>query len=232
MSAIATPLDRTSTGTIRLFLLFARSRGTLMAVAGIVVVSLLFRVLERWASFAADGSWGEDQVIRQYEVLLMVAGLLASVIGGAAHSPFGEQERSASSTLPWIRGIHLALLLVLGLGVCGWWLSGWESRAPEVEPVWLAVRNVAGLLGLSLLAGRWLDSRLTFAVPMAITMATIFRVISVYENQLWSPDWWWVLARPTGDGLSWAISIGVFAAGVAVYLIHGPRDAAPTDASS
>lgn len=114
----------------------------------------LYGVLQGWAAFDAEGGWGDTEILKQFGLMQAIPALIASVIGISAWSPFGEVERTAASSLPRLRLLHIGLLLALGIGVSWAWLQAWTSRSPGIELEFAALRNLLGMTGGALLIGR------------------------------------------------------------------------------
>jgi len=213
------------TGLPRLFVLYVLARGAFRSMALVIGVASLYGVLNGWASTSADGGLGETEVLKQFGLMQALPAAIASVIGMSAWSPFGEVERTAGSSLPRLRLLHIGLLLVLGIGVSWALLLGWTSRLPGIDPGLVALRNLLGMTGSALLVGRYLDARVSWLLPLAMAMVAVFRSMSVAIERIWSPPaWFWNGQSPSANE-SWAIAMTIFVAGGALFLRDGAKDA-------
>ncbi|HWV23176.1 MAG TPA: hypothetical protein VNZ58_03225, partial [Thermomicrobiales bacterium] len=71
------------------------------------------------------------------ETLLLhfAAGMLASIVGIAVWTPFGETERVSPVVLPVMRAIHLFSLLTVGCVALGLVVANWRDVMPDVALV-------------------------------------------------------------------------------------------------
>jgi hypothetical protein len=197
----------------------------LLSIALVTAACSLFGILQEWASNGPDGSWGDTERIKQFGMVQAIPALIACVIGIGAWSPFGEFERTAASSLPRLRLLHIALLLVLGVSLSWAFLSTWTFRAPGVELEWVAVRNLLGMTGVTLAAGRFIDARLGWLAPLAFAVIAVYRAMAVEPNVAWAqPDWVWN-GQDQASGTGWLIALAMFAIGTGLYLRDGARDA-------
>ena len=199
---------------MRLVWLYARSRGVLMGLVLIVATCLGFVLLQEWASASAR---------HQASVLQAIPALAASVIGIGAWSPFGEPERIAAWPLARLRAGHLGVLLAVAIGVTGLALADWSSLVPDLGPGQVAIRNLVGLTGLALLLGRVIDARLSWIGPVSVTAVAVSWVLVAIPDRLWSPRWWVWTGQDHSDRTSWLLALLLAAAGLGVFLRHGPR---------
>jgi hypothetical protein len=142
---------------------------------------------------------------------LVILPLLPSVvIGAGARSPFGDIERCASRPVGPIRLGHLlALALVAALVLLG--ASVIVSGGIERE----LVRNLAGYLGISLLAAWLLGTGISWALPLAY--ATLGFTLQP-ENALAWP------ARYPLDAHSLIVALSLLALGLLAVTLRGTRD--------
>ena len=130
-----------------------------------------------------------------------------------SHSPFGEAERATGRWLPYLRlGVALGLIgLAIGLlqlGVPGEGLN---------EGVLVLARNVVGITGIGLLCSLVTGGLLAWTLPMGY-MA--FCQYALLEG--WTAPWTWPV-RPPADRGAWIAACVVFAAGLVVFTVRGPR---------
>jgi hypothetical protein len=144
--------------------------------------------------------------------MVVIPLLPAVVIGAGARSPFGDIERCASRPMGPIRLGHLlALALVAALVLLG--ASTIINGGIERE----LVRNLAGYLGLSLLAAWLLGTGISWALPLAY--ATLAFIL-LPENPLAWP------ARYPLDARSLAVAASLLALGLLAVTLRGSRDKA------
>ncbi len=212
-------------GPPRLFMLYVIARGVLGSLSLVIGAASLYGVLEGWASTAAEGGWGDTEILKQFGLMQALPALIASVIGISAWSPFGEVERTAASSLPRLRFLHIGLLLVLGIGVSWPYLLAWTSRAPEIDPGLVALRNLLGMTGGALLVGRFLDARISWLVPLGVAVVAVYRAMNGLPERIWSPPAWiWNGQSPDAQS-SWLIAVALFTGGAALFLRDGAKDA-------
>ncbi len=212
-------------GPPRLFLLYVLARGVLGSLALVIGVASLYGVLEGWAAFDAEGGWGDTEVLKQFGLMQAMPALIASVIGISAWSPFGEVERTAASSLPRLRLLHIGVLLVLGIGVSWAYLLAWTSRAPGIELDVVALRNLLGMSGGALLMGRYLDARISWLPPLGMAVVAMFAAMNGAPERIWSPaSWLWNGQSPDVQS-SWLIALALFVVGAVLFLRDGAKDA-------
>ena len=203
----------------RLLALFLRARGMLISTILVLAGCGLFPLLAEWAGRAA---------MRQALLLQLVPVIVAALIGVSVWSPFGEPERTAARSLPMLRAMHVGSLLLASNGLSMWLVSRWTQQAPEVELHWVVVRNIVGLAGLVLLAGRLIDARLSWIAPLVtgiLASSYILRVRPSELDTMWDPAWWLWSGQSSDDVLSWVIALTLGVGGFTWFCRSGPRDA-------
>lgn len=209
----------------RLVVLYLLARGVLGSLALVIGVASLFGVLQGWAAFNDEGGWGGGEVLKQFGLLQALPALIASVIGISAWSPFGEVERTAASSLPRLRFLHIGLLLLLGIGVSGGYLLAWTSRSPEIDPGVVALRNLLGMVGGALLVGRYLDARISWLPPLGMAVMAMFAAMNGASERIWNPaDWLWN-GQSQDAPVSWIVALALITVGSALFLRDGAKDA-------
>jgi hypothetical protein len=138
----------------------------------------------------------------------------AAVIAVGMYGPFGEPERATGRWLPWLRlGAALALTAAafgaLAAGAAGGYLPGGSVAL---------LRNIAGITGLGLLAAVVLGGMLAWAGPLAYLLVT---EVALQGNP--TTPWVWP-ARPPHDLGGALCAAGVFAAGILLVTVRGPRE--------
>lgn len=188
---------------MRLLVLYLRSR---LADWALVVLLVSGMADTLWLHhFSPHGVW-------RGLALAVIPLFPAVVIGAGARSPFGDIERCASRPLGPIRLGHLLALCLIGalllLGASVIVNGGIEREL---------VRNLAGYLGLSLLAAWLLGTGISWAVPLAY--ATLAFIL-LPENPLAWP------ARYPLDARSGIIATALLAFGLLAVTLRGARDQA------
>lgn len=192
---------------MRFIWLFLRTRLVGHAAFGVLVVA------------GAASVW--DDLFSADEGLLLAAATLcplaaATLIGVTTHSPFGELGRTASRPLGSFRFgqvAGLSLLAVTFLMLAAW---HWPGAGED----WILARNLAGFVGITLLAAAVAGARLAWAVPVAVGLGSFFVTI----NSGGSTRWAWAI-QPSGDRLSLVIALALLVLGLAVVTRYGARDA-------
>jgi len=205
------------------------ARGVLGSLALVIGVASLYGVLQGWASTNADGGWGNAEILNQFGMLQAIPALLASVIGISAWSPFGEVERTAASSLPRLRLLHIGLLLALGIGISWAYLLAWTSRASGIDLDLVAWRNLLGMTGGALLIGRYLDARISWLLPLCMAVVTMFVAMNGAPERIWTPPAWLWNGRAPDVLSSWVIALALFTVGAVLFLREGARDASGED---
>jgi hypothetical protein len=186
---------------MRLLALYLRSRLADRALALLLfsgVIDLL------WLQhFPPDAIW-------RALALAVLPLLPAVVIGAGARSPFGDIEHCVSRPLGPIRLGHLlALALIAALVLLG--ASAIVGSGIERE----LVRNLAGYLGLSLLAARLLGIGISWAIPLAY--ATLAFVLLPQNPLAWP-------ARYPLDARSLNIALALLVVGLLAVTLRDTRD--------
>jgi hypothetical protein len=220
-----------TTQAARIALLYLVSRRywqTLVAIGGIAL--LIWWVMDRTPGRDAVHVDVVMLAARNGTLLLhLAAALLASVFGIAVWSPFGETERVSPVVLPVMRAVHLLSMLVLGCIAIGLVIASWGDVIPGIDIVPLVVRNVLVLTGVVLLAGRFIDIRLAWLLPVMLGGVTVTGLLQDMAEMgspgdLWRDDGWNILALDLAHIYATAICLIVGIAAVALYIRDGVRD--------
>ncbi len=225
MSALARhiPLGEST----RLLALHVRSRNLITHLVAIVLVSSLYLALQHWASFDPAGEWGDGEVFKQFAVVQVVPALLASIVGMSVWSPFGEPERVLAMSLARLRAVYLLALVCTAVILSIWLLLGWVARQEDANLVAVALRNLLGLTGMALLAGRVLDARLTWLFPVCWSILVVLLAIrQAAEPGVWDLASWVWSGQPHSSTTSFLIALSLFLLGVGTFLHCGPKDTA------
>lgn len=162
-------------------------------------------------------------------LLHLAAALLASVIGLAVFTPFGETERVSPVVLPTMRALHVLVMLALGLGAVSLVIGSWAEVMPGVDLVPLFVRNALCLTGIVLLAGKVIDIRLAWMVPVVLAGVTMTSLLRRLESiggaeELWRNNGRNILALDLSHSWATALCLGVGLGAIALYVRDGVRD--------
>ena len=202
---------------MRFAALYLRSRRAGGAVATLLLVAFL-----SWAGTQYSLSQ-HNRVDGGALIPFLVLGALAAacVVGAGAGSPFGEAERTVSRPLSPIRLGHLGgLLLIAALTLGAVLLTIDLHGARPGAPTFMLMRNLVGFGGLALLFARVAGARLSWVLPLVLGIAPVFGGLRPDGT---FPAWAWQM-QPGNDNLSWAISLALFLAGLALICLLGTRD--------
>jgi hypothetical protein len=213
-----------------LYLVSRRFAQTLVAIAALAF--LVWWAMRQTPTSPISGLDIEQMTARNETLLLhLAAALLASVIGLAVFTPFGETERVSPVVLPAMRALHLLLLLVIGCVAIGIVIAGWRQVVPGADLVPLFVRNTLCLTGVLLLAGKVIDVRLAWMLPVVLGGVTITALLQAMRemtslDDIWRDNGWNVLALDLSHGWATAACLGIGLGAIAVYVRDGVRDSA------
>jgi uncharacterized membrane protein YidH (DUF202 family) len=220
-------------GLGRLAMLYLVSRRFPQTLVAIAALTFLVWWAMRQTPTSPISGLDIEQVTARNETLLLhlAAALLASVIGLAVFTPFGETERVSPVVLPVMRALHLLLLLVVGCVAIGIVIAGWRQVVPGADLMPLFVRNTLCLTGVLLLAGNVIDVRLAWMLPVVLGGVTITTLLQEMRGmmaleEMWRHSGWNILALDLSYGWATAICLGVGIGAIAVYIRDGVRDSA------
>lgn len=211
-----------------LYLVSRRYAHSLLAIG--VLATLVWWVMGKTPTESSIGLDIEMVTARNETLLLhLAAAMLASIIGLVIWTPFGETERISPIMLPVMRALHLLSLFGIGVVVMAKVIDGWTDVIPGVSLVWLFFRNALFLTGCVLLAGKFVDIRLSWLLPVmfgGVSIVGILQRIPRIEQvaEFWQGSAWNVLALDQTSGIANAICLGVGLAAIAVYIRDGVRD--------
>lgn len=206
--AASAPSARLAVASLRLTWLYLASR---RVPAGIGLIAALGAVL--WSALHWHWSISGGAAAKLVVYLVIETGA-AAVIAVTTHGPFGEQERATGRWLPYLR-LGAALLLTataiaaLAAGATSGYLPGGTLAM---------ARDVAGMTGTGLLSAAVLGGAFGWAGPMAYLLVTEGALAGA-----WTTPWIWP-ARPPHDLGGALCAYGVFAVGIALLTLIGPRD--------
>ena len=191
---------------IRLTWLHLRSRRVPAAVLALAACGVLLHVALQWHWAFNSGPYAQ-------QVPMIIEAGAASVIAVTAHSPFGETERVTGRWLPYLRllaaiGLTGLAILALQLGAAGESLNGGIA---------VLARNVIGFTGLGLACSLVTGGLLAWTLPMGYMVFCQYALLESWT----APSTWPV--RPPADRGAWICASAVFAAGLLLFTIRGPR---------
>jgi uncharacterized membrane protein YidH (DUF202 family) len=213
-----------------LYLLSRRFWQSLLAIGALTL--LIWWVMDRTPTGVAAGIDIAMVTARNETLLLHLASsLLASVIGIAVWSPFGETERVSPVVIPVMRAVHLLSMILFGCVAIALVIASWRDVMPGIDLVPLFLRNALFLTGLVLIAGRFLDVRLAWLLPVMLGGVTITGLLQKMAKltdpaDLWRGEGWSILALDLSHGHATAICLGVGIGAIALYIRDGVRDSA------
>jgi hypothetical protein len=191
---------------VRLVWLHLRSRRVPAGILALAVCGALLHATLHWHWAFNSGPYAQ-------QVPLIIEAGAATVIAVTAHSPFGETERSAGRWLPYLR-------LFAAVGMCGLAIALLQLGAAGEslnEGVLVLARNVIGLTGIGLLCSLVSGALLAWTLPMGYMLFCQYALL-----EAWTAPWTWPV-RPPADRGAWICASLVFAAGLLLFTIHGPR---------
>ena len=198
---------------LRLVWLHLRSRRVPAGILALAACAALLHVALHWHWAFNSGRYAQ-------QVPLIIEAGAATVIAVTAHSPFGEAERSAGRWLPYLR-------LLAAAGMCGLAIALLQLGAAGEgldEGVLVLARNVIGITGIGLACSLVTGALLAWTLPMGYMLFCQYALL-----QSWTASWTWPV-RPPADRGAWICACAVFAVGLLLFTVRGPR-ARPGDDS-
>jgi len=191
---------------IRLTRLHLRTRRIPAGIFALATCGAVLRAALHWHWTFNSGPYA------QHVPLIIEAGA-AAVIAVTAHSPFGETERSAGRWLPYLR-------LFAAAGMCGLAIALLQLGAAGEslnEGVLVLARNIIGITGIGLLCSLVTGGLLAWTLPIGYMAVCQYALL-----EAWTTPWTWPVRRPADRG-AWICACAVFAVGLLLFTIHGPR---------
>jgi hypothetical protein len=195
-------MTRVPTQLIRLYLASRQTRTTLIVLAATAAALRATEPVTR-----SPGVFPELTLL-----LLTFAG--AAVIATATRNPFGETEHTASSPLPALRLIHVAIMTAVAAATTA--VAGWTSSYGISGPA--IMRDLAGFTGIALLTAAVLGAHLAWTVSLGYVMYCGAE-LDLQSYRLWS---WPIL--PASNHAAAAIAAGLLIAGISIATMTGARD--------
>jgi hypothetical protein len=191
---------------VHLVWLHLRSRRVPAGILALAVCGALLHAALHWHWAFNSGPYAQ-------QVPMIIEAGAATVIAVTAHSPFGETERSAGRWLPYLRLFASAAMCGLAIALLQLGAAG-ESLN---EGVLVLARNVIGITGIGLLSSLVTGALLAWTLPMGYMFFCQYALL-----EAWTAPWTWP-ARPPADRGAWTCACAVFAAGLLLFTVHGPR---------
>jgi hypothetical protein len=193
---------------LRLAWLHAVSRRVPAALGLLAALGVLLWIALRYHWNIAGGP------AAQMFIPLTIEAAAAAVIAVAMYGPFGEPERATGRWLPWLRLAAAVALTAAAFGALAAGATGGNLPGGSVA----LLRNIAGITSLGLLASVVVGGMLAWAGPLAYLLVT---EVAVQGNP--TTPWVWP-ARPPHDLGGAVCAAGVFAAGILLVAVRGPRE--------
>ena len=199
---------------MRWLALYLRSRSVPAALA--VAAGCAVALWSLWSVFSDSRDVGMEMVV--LAVLLLVAALTAT-LGG----PDDALEGTAAFRWPPRRLGHLlvALLVVVVL------LLATLATGARFGPVWLVVRDAAGLLGLTALGAATIGTGRAWFLPLGWTLAAI--LFPTPEPVIGRILTW--QAQPPVSAAATVAATVLALGGLIAYAVAGPARRAPAEAA-
>jgi hypothetical protein len=191
---------------LHLVWLHLRSRRVPAGILALAVCGALLHAALHWHWAFNSGPYAQ-------QVPMIIEAGATTVIAVTAHGPFGETERSAGRWLPYLR-------LFAAAGMCGLAIALLQLGAAGEslnEGVLVLARNVIGLTGIGLLCSLVTGALLAWTLPMGYMFFCQYALL-----EAWTAPWTWPV-RPPADRGAWICACAVFAAGLLLFTVHGPR---------
>ena len=215
VAAAGTGRNRAAAGW-RLARLYLASRRVPMALALLAALDALL-----WAALHWHWNLAGGPAAQQFIQLTIQTGA-AAVIAVTTYGPFGEPERAAGRWLPSLRLGATVALTGVAFGVLA--ASATPGRMPGGDLALL--RNLGGMAGIGLVSAAILGGAFSWVGPMAFLLITE----GALAHRSVTP-WVWA-ARPPHDRGGAICACLVFAVGLALITVSGPRESGRESGSS
>jgi hypothetical protein len=195
---------------VRLTRLYAVSRRVpfaLLAMAACAIGLRIALIFRHWDAYGA------------LQLPLIFETAAAVSVAATVASPFGEPERVAGRSLPFLRLIVTTMLTALATGLLAAAGAGAHLAGGTAD----VVRNVAGITGIGLLCAVALGGGLSWTGPAGYLVTAVYALYTLWHPPALTTPWLWPV-RPPHDG-GGALCAGlVFACGLAIFTVRGARD--------
>ena len=190
----------------RTFRLHLASRGVPAAMLAIAAGAVALRVILHW------NPSGTGPGARIFP-LLIGAGV-ASIVGIATRSPFGEAERATGHRLVALRLVTAFSLTLLAIAA----LAAGSAGAHLQYGILGLVRDVGGLVGVALVVAAVTGGTLSWLGPLSLWAMSAYAI-----DQHWTTPLLWA-DRPPHDGGAALCATLVFVFGLGLLTTRGARD--------
>lgn len=189
--------------------LFARCRGTTVALVALAALALVGLVLGD-AALRLD-----EQSTFSVPWAVVVPMFGGAVVGLTVRSPLGWLEVGSPKPVALLRAAHLSAMLITA-GVAAL-IGSWGLSGPLTEPG--ALRNLLGFAGLAYLAAATTTGGLAWVLPVAF--ATVALSAGTSEGR--PRGWAWPL-QPDGDVGSWVQALATLCLGFVLLSLNRTRE--------
>jgi hypothetical protein len=194
----------------RLARLYLVSRRVPMALALLVGLGALLWSALHWHWNIAGGA-----AAREFIPLTIETGA-AALVAVTTYGPFGEPERAAGRWLPWLRLGAAVALTAVAFGA----LAAGAAAGGMPGGTLALLRNFGGMVGVGLLSAVIVGGAFSWAGPMAYLLITE----GALAHRSTTP-WVWP-TRPPHDRGGVICACLIFAAGLVLISVRGPRESA------
>ena len=192
----------------RLARLYLVSRRVPTALALLAGLGALLGAALYWHWNIAGG------VAAQQFIPLTIETGAAAVIAVTTYGPFGEPERAAGNSLPWLRLVASIALTTAAIGA----LAAGAAAGAMPGGTLALLRNVAGIVGIGLLSAAVIGGPFGWTGPMAYLLITE----AALAHRSTTP-WIWPTRLPHDRGAATCASL-MIAAGLVLIALRGPRE--------
>ncbi|MFD7319962.1 hypothetical protein ACFV9D_02560 [Streptomyces sp. NPDC059875] len=191
--------------------LYARSR----TLPGAVAALLGTAAAAAWAAAWLRSHPGFDHTAR-VPVVVLGPLLAASVVGASLYAASDELDRTATRPWPLRRTAHLLALTALAVVTLALAVPGHpeEFGGPAI------VRNTLGSVGVTAAAAALIGARPSW-LPMTAYVGSVY-VAAPPAPGGGAALWAWPM-QPGPQAGAWAVALGAFAGGAALYTFRGAR---------
>lgn len=161
---------------MRLCILYFRARRTCAAVGGLLLLAIVGSFFGQWKPDTIEAAYMRSITVQI--VFLALPAMAACIIGLSTASPFDQMELLSFRSLVLLRLWHLGGLATLAAVCLVLMAQTWRDPGFIV----VAVRNLAGFLGLGLIAAVLIGGRLSWILPVLVATVPLFGQLTIPEN--------------------------------------------------
>ncbi|MEU9861021.1 hypothetical protein AB0D99_09100 [Streptomyces sp. NPDC047971] len=191
--------------------LYVRSRTLPAAVAAVLGTA----AAAAWSASWLQSQPGFDHTAR-VPVVVLGPLLAASAIGTSLYAASDELDRTATRPWPLRRTAHVLALTVLAVAVLALAVPG----HPDAFGGPAMVRNTLGTVGVTVAAAALIGARPSW-LPATVYTGSVYMAAPSRPGgaaELWA----WIM-QPGPEAGAWAVALGAFAGGTALYAFRGAR---------